>query len=113
MEKFLEFMNTYKEVILTCVAIIITLVGVLIKRKPKTIDDFKLAVSEVLALVPDLIIKVERPNCGMEKKLEVINACVDGVKKSLGRELSNSEILYLKDEVSKQIEEVLSTPKKK
>lgn len=113
MSKFFDFLNTYKEVLLTCLAIFISFIGVLVKKKPKTVDDFKLALSEVLSLVPSLVIKVERPSCGEEKKNEVLKACVKAVSTRLGRSLCDSEKSFIIDEVSKSIEECLSTPTKK
>lgn len=113
MSEFLNFLVSYKEIILISLSILLSLLTILLKNKPKTLDDFKLAVSEVLSLVPELVSKVERVGCGSQKKEEVISTCLNLVHRALGRSLSNSEIDYIRSEVSESIEEVLSTPKKK
>lgn len=113
MSDFLQILNDYKEIIVSCAVFLLVLLAILLKKRPKTLDDFKFAVSEALNLVPSLVIKVERPSNGAEKKSQVIDACLVAVSSYLGRPLTDSEKSYVRKEADITIEGVLSTPKKK
>lgn len=113
MKSFFDFIIENKELIISILTFIVGVIAILVKRKPKTIDDFKLACAEALDLIPELVIKVEVPSKGAEKKLKVISMVKSLVCKSLGRCLTSSEESYITEEASKKIEVALSTPTKK
>lgn len=113
MSQFLSFIKENKELIISALTLALTLVCVLVKRKPKTLDEFTLAVSDVVSCVAVLVSKVEKPGEGQSKKNEVLNIALHLVSQKLGRKLSNKEREILIDKVSEQIEEVLKAPQKK
>ena len=109
----LEFIKEYKEVLVSGLAVILTIVCMIIKRKPKTLDDFHFIVCEALNYVSEFCALVERPGNGSSKKREVILAVRALVVKALGRSLSPSEVSYVDKETDKQVELVLRAPTKK
>lgn len=113
MTEFFEFCREYGVYFLTLLCFIIEIIFLVVKRRPKSIDDFKLAFEEALALVPELVISRERPGEGELKKKEVITSCSYLVSRLLGRKLSDYETVIIRDAVSDKIETVLSTPIKK
>lgn len=113
MNDIFKFLTEYKEIILSSLCVVLSLLSILLKRRPKSLDDFKYAVSRVLSCVPSLVSKVERPGNGAEKKAQVIDSSILAVSGYLGRSLSDSEKDYVRTAVSDSIEDVLSSPKKK
>lgn len=113
MKPFFDFILENRKEIICFLTLIVGVISIFIKRKPKTIDDFTLALSEVINLVPELIIKFEEPSHGTEKKEKVISSALRLVKLSLGRSLTNSEKSIITSKVSEKIETILATPKKK
>lgn len=113
MTEFIEFCREYGVYILTLLCFIIEIIFLVVKRRPKSIEAFKLAVQEALALVPELVISRERPGEGDLKKEEVISHSIYLVSRSLGRKLSDYESVIVRNSVSDKIETVLATPTKK
>ena len=113
MSSFVEFLKEYWFQLATGLFFIVEVVLLVIKRKPKSIDDFKLVLEEVLAVVPELVISRERPGEGSTKKLEVITSCISLISSKLGRKLTDSEKGLITAQVAAKIETVLSTPTKK
>ena len=113
MNQFIEFMREYWFQLATGVFAVVEIILIIVKRKPKSIDDFKLVLEEVLAAVPELVISRERPGEGSTKKLEVITSCIALVSNKLGRKLTDSEKGIITSQVASKIETVLSTPTKK
>lgn len=113
MQDFLNFLNAYKEVIISIFACLLTIICIFAKRRPKTLDDFLMIVDEALLQVPTFINKVECPGNGADKKSLVVGSVSSLVSRKLGRKLSDSERDYLLIQASDTIESVLSTPTKK
>lgn len=109
----IDFIKGNKELFISALTLIVSIVALCIKRKPKTLDDFTLVVSEVLSVVPILCSKVERVGEGASKKNEVISSSLELVRQRLGRILSPKEREIVINKVSEQIEEVLKAPQKK
>lgn len=113
MKEFIDFVREYGLYLLGSLCFVIEVIVILIKRKPKSIDDFKLALTEALSIVPELVISRERPGEGELKKKEVLISCKKLIERRLGRGLSSNESLLVDSAVDTQIETVLSTPTKK
>lgn len=113
MSAFIEFLKEYKEVLVSGFCLISTIVLILIKRRPKTIDDFLMIVDEVCLSLPTLINKVECVGNGLAKKKEVRSSALGVISKQLGRSLSESEISFALKTIDSSIEDILSTPQKK
>lgn len=110
---FLDFLREYKDTLIGVVCLLSTILCILLKRKPKTLDEFLSCLTEVLNKVPEMIISVERAGAGQEKKREVMKSCRELLAKKLSRDLSEQEVKLLDNYVSSEIELVLSTPRKK
>lgn len=109
----IAFIEKYGLYILAIFSILLELIVILIKRKPKTFDDFVSILSECALSLPSMISSVEVPGKGYEKKIAVIDSFKKLVSKKLGRALSNKEMKIFSDFVSSQIELILTTPQKK
>lgn len=110
MDNIINFITSYHQIIIGVLLIVLSIVSMLVKRKPKTLDDFISFVQEALNAVPDWMIKVERPGDGAQKLMEVQNLAYRYVKFRLGRKLTDQEIAYLEREVEKQVGSVMSAP---
>ena len=113
MNYFIDFLRENWKFVLTLVLCLVEIVFIFVKRKPKSIDDFKLCLNEVLATVPELVISRERPGEGDLKKSEVEISAKKLLERRLGRGLTVKECLLVKSLVDEKIETVLSTPTKK
>lgn len=113
MIEFISFIKEYKEVILSSVCLILTLICILVKRKPKTIDEFYLLMDEVIVKLPSFINSVEVSGNGLDKKRKVLSSALSLLTKKLGRDLSIAESEYFVSKISNSIEMILSTPQKK
>lgn len=113
MSQFLLFLKDNKEIVISALTLAVAVIGLIIKRKPKTLDDFSLIVSDVLSSVPVLVSKVEEAGHGQAKKNKVLDVCLSLTSKKLGRKLSDKERSIVIDKVSEQIEDVLTAPQKK
>lgn len=109
---FLQILEKYSQVILSAISIILIFVTMLIKRRPKTFDDFIGVVSEACLQVPLLTAAVEQPGHGEEKKQTVIQSVVHSVNTKLKRQMTSSEEAYVRDKAALQIEMSLSSPKR-
>ena len=109
----IDFIEKYGLYILALCSILLEFILILIKRKPKTFDDFVSILSECALSLPSMISLVEVPGKGYEKKLNVIDSFKKLVSKKLGRDLSTKEERIFNDFVSSQIELILTTPQKK
>lgn len=113
MKEFLAFLSEYKELLVSFVCLVATILCIVLKRKPKTLDEFNSCLIEVLNHIPEFVIQVEKEGHGYEKKINVMNLCKNRLQKELGRELSEKEIELVDRLSSNEIELVLSTPRKK
>lgn len=113
MNYFVDFLRENWKFVLAMLLALVELIFIFIKRKPKSIDDFKLALSEALSNIPELVISRERPGQGELKKLEVEVCAQKYIERRLGRGLSTQECLLTKNAIGEKIETVLSTPTKK
>lgn len=113
MNAFIEFLKQYWFQLVTGLFALIQIILIIVKRKPKSVDDFRLALFEALASIPELVTACERPGEGVLKRTEVEIGCLKYIEKVLGRSLSQNEIDLVKTDVDNKIETVLSTPTKK
>lgn len=113
MNTFIDFLKEYKEVLITGLTLIITLVFMFIKRRPKTIDDFLYTIDEVICKLPIFINSVESPGFGLSKKKDVLSKSINLLTSKLGRDLSETELTYALNKFDSSIESILSTPQKK
>lgn len=113
MENFVNFLKEYKELLVSVLCVILTFVGILVKRKPKTLDEFIACVDDVLTGVPSYVWFVERPGDGAAKKSEVIDMCKADLQRKLGREMTSMEFKYFIEHIDEAIEMTLKAPHKK
>lgn len=113
MNQFVEFMRDNWKFVVALVFCIVEIVFIFVKRKPKSIDDFKCVLAEVESIVPELVISRERPGEGELKKKEVIGSCIKLVERRLGRGLSDNEKSLIESSIDKKVEVVLTTPTRK
>lgn len=109
----MEFINSdlFKLIVLGAFCII-NLILVLCKKKPAS-NLIEEIFSKVVAYLPGLISKVERPGEGSQKKLEVVEASLALMSKLLGRQLTEDEKIHYALKFSTQIEAILYAPTKK
>lgn len=110
---FLTFLKEYGIYVGEGVLFILSIIAIVIKNRPKTVDDFKLALFQALSMVPNLVTIVEEPGNGVKKHQEVVSWCMDYVRSSLHRALVDNEQAEIQTAVSEKIDIVLSSPKKK
>lgn len=113
MTEFIEFLKLYWRELLVGVCFVLEIIFIFIKRKPKSVDEFKAACDEVVGLIPTLVNSVERPGHGEEKKILVISRAISLFERLIGRKLSDAEKLAAEKRFSDTIELVLTTPVKK
>jgi len=113
MQEFIAFIKEYKEVLIGAVCVLISIISLFIKRKPKTLDDFLVLLKEVCLSLPELINQVEESGHGDRKKFLVQTSAINLMSKKLGRKLTEKEMDVVNSEVAECIEAILSTPQKK
>lgn len=113
MNEVIQFIKDYWTYISVVILVLFDLIVLLVKRRPKTLDDFKVIVSESLCRLPDMINYVEVPGQGAEKKAKVKTLLIGLVEKRLGRVLTKKENSLVEELSDSQIEAILTTPTKK
>lgn len=113
MNAFIEFLKEYWFQLVCGLYAILMIVLVIIKRKPKSITDFKLCLQEALARVPEYVIHVEEPGNGEQKLARVVKLGLAFISNKLGRSLIGDEVALCLEQIVKKVETVLSTPTKK
>lgn len=113
MTEFVNFCREYGLYILHVLSLIIGVIFIIIKRKPKTVDDFLYCLNEIRLLVPQVVNEVECPGNGESKKAAVIECLINLFEKTLGRKTTEKEKEIAANLLSSDIEVVLSTPQKK
>lgn len=111
--EILEFLKEWNPVIVPGLVLILDLLIIFLKRRPKTLDDFENCLKDMLNNLPYLINYVECPGHGEEKKEKVLLHCLSVLEGKMGRPLSDREDSYAEETLSEQIEVILSTPQKK
>lgn len=109
----LDFLKSYGELIASGILFVMAVITLIVKRRPKTIDDFVQVLSDTIEQLPKMINFVERKGFGEEKKEEVLIGSLKHVSRLLHRNLTNNEILTVRQKVGEQLEAILSTPQKK
>lgn len=110
---YVNFIKEYGGLIFSALLILLDVIILLIKRRPKTLDDFLYCLKSAVEVLPGLISHVERPGDGASKKSDVIQYAMAIIEKDLGRTLSDTEYQFAYGQLSNQIECILSTPTKK
>lgn len=113
MEKLLEFLNEYKDLLVSVIVFILGVVTLCVKRKPASVDEVLSILHEVGSSVPCYVSAVEEPGNGNVKKEKVISMCFSQVSKKLHRPLSDQEKVEMGNYFGLLIESVLETPQKK
>lgn len=113
MNEVVDFLKSNRDWIIAVALFILELLVLILKKRPKTLDNFCALINEAAALVPSWCSDVERPGEGSNKKLQVMICARNFVTKHLGRQLDQKEIDMLDQVMSAQIENVLSCPTKK
>lgn len=116
METALNFIKEYGSSIIAALSVIVGIVAILVKKRPKTLDEFTSLLNEVLSNVPYLVSIQEcryGAGHGNEKKTAVLVQAAREMTSRLGRELSKDESDYCLSKVSSLVEEVLEAPQKK
>lgn len=113
MQAVINFIQTYWTYISAGILILIEVLILILKKRPKSIDDFKSCLDQVINLVPHLILDAEHPGDGEKKKELVVAYALAMFKKLLNRDITDSEYHIVKEAVQEQVELILSTPQKK
>lgn len=113
MKEVFEYCRQNPVLILSVLTLIVEVIVIFVKRRPKTLDDFVFALNEVRSMVAVLVEKVEVPGNGEIKKAAVIKSLVSSLSTVIGRELTEKEKGYAVKIFETDIENVLSAPKKK
>lgn len=110
MEKFSQFLVDNWQYISSAIAAIFSIIIIIIKKRPKTLDDFVEALNYSLTLVPQQCAVVEHDGDGSEKKRQVVKFAVNSVRNSLHRELTDAEVALIEKRASVLVEDVLDAP---
>lgn len=113
---FVNFIKEYGSTIIAALSVIVGIVAVFVKRRPKTLDDFTASLNEVLSNVPYFVNVQERrygAGHGDEKKAAVLVEAAKLMKSYLGRELSPEESEFCLIHFNSMVEAVLTAPQKK
>lgn len=113
MEEVLTFLKENYQLIISLSILILSLISIVVKKRPKTLDDFIQVSGQVIGKVAEWVKQVEIPGHGDDKKIAVINLALKEAKKKLGRNLSETEIVSIYKQVGSQVESVLDAPSKK
>ena len=113
MNEIIDFCRQNLVLIVSIATLVAEIIFVIIKRRPKTLDDFIFALNEVRSSISLLVERVEVPGNGSEKKQSVIDGALTVLSRLLGRELSEKEKVYAVKLFDVDIENVLSAPTKK
>ena len=113
MKEIFDFCRQNLVLIVGILTLVVEIIFVIIKRRPKTLDDFIFALTEVRTEVANIVSYVEVPGNGQEKKAKVIDIASKLLCKLLGRELTDKEKVYAVKLFETDIENVLSAPTKK
>lgn len=109
-----EFLQAYWFYLYAFIVVFFDILILVIKRRPKTLDDFTLILNESCSVfLPVLINKFEEPGNGENKKIHVIDSMRSIIFKRLGRKMCSREEKIFNEYVSDRIESILSTPQKK
>lgn len=109
-----DFIVQNSGLILSICCVLLEVLLLLTKNRPKTLDEFLDAVHQIVSeKVPEFIKKVECPGNGIEKKIYVLEMCNEYTQKILKRKLTDKELKVCESYFSKSIELILSTPQKK
>ena len=111
--EILDFLKEWSPVIVPGLIIFLDLLILILKNRPRTLDDFSSCLEYVKNILPDLIVSVEHPGDGQSKKNLVIKGAAKVFSRRFGRDLSVSEYNIIQKAISEQIEIILSTPQKK
>ena len=109
-------LENWDKIAIIAITIITSLIYIIIKRKPFTLDNFKEAAYKVVSLVPSLCEQAETEygaGHGEDKKRYVISCCMLLAKNILSREITKDEAIFISDQVGEAIEDVLSAPARK
>lgn len=110
-----DFLRDNWSFISTGVLAVLSIIIMIIKRRPKKFEELNQVISDVIAKIPGFIIDAETTGDynGQDKKSFVVSWCFQFIEKALGRDLSGSEELYCYKAISYFIELVLESPTKK
>lgn len=113
--EIVQFLRDNWSFISTGVLAVLSIIIMIIKRRPKKFEELNQIVTEAIAKIPGFIIDAEyTPDLnGQDKKNLVVSWCFDFIEKALGRELSHSDELYCYKAISYFIELVLTSPTRK
>lgn len=100
----------HKEFVMDVIIVICGLIGFIFfgKRKP-TLNEIDTILSDIYEILPGFISKVEKPGNGSTKKNMVLRL----VQKYVFQKYHFTEFSKIEEQVSTQIENVLSAPQKK
>lgn len=112
----LDFIKTYGSLVVGFLCLFFTLLCIVLKRRPKTLDEFISIINEVLKDVPYMVaieeLKVGSGN-GSHKKSLVITEALERISALMGRDLTKEEEDTCICSISSMIESTLCAPQKK
>ena len=109
----IEYLMNHPELIASVVLFVLTIICMIIKRRPKSLDEFVTIISDICKEIPNYIVSVECPGHGEDKKEKVISLALKETAKRLGRSLTDQETASCWIYYSEMIEKVLEAPQRK
>lgn len=111
--EFVEYLKVHPELIASFILFVLAIITLIVKRKPKSLDEFVSILSDVCSSVSSKMVSVEVPGHGIEKKEKVISLCLAEMSTRLHRVLTDKESAIVRLNVSDQIESVMDAPHRK
>lgn len=111
--EFVNYLKDHPELIASAILFVLALITLIIKRRPKSLDEFVSILSDVVTGVADYMNQVEVPGNGIIKREKVISLCTEEMSKRLKRPLTVQEEAVVRLNVSDQIEKVMDAPHRK
>lgn len=111
-----DFLVKYWQYISIAVLVVLDIVTMIIKKRPKKFDEINQLITEAIAKIPGFVIQAEETGKdidGADKKQLVLGWCFTFIENVLKRDLTGSEELYCYKALSYFIESVLTAPTKK
>lgn len=113
--EIVNFLREYWSFIATAILLLLQVVLIIIKRRPKRFDEFVQVIQEAIAKLPMFICEAEETGdySGIEKKELVLAWCLQYCEKRLGHDLNDFQFDYFYKSIATYIEKILACPTKK
>lgn len=113
-EDVVSFLRDNWSFISTGILTVLSIVILIVKKRPKKWDELNQIITQCIAKVPGFVCEAEEMNgyTGLDKKNFVVSWCFQFIENTLKRDLTLSEEQYAYKAISYFIEAVLTAPTK-